>query len=443
MQTRALRGSGPRTGQRISRKFAARKTAESRTLLKSAVLALAWCALAASLLGTTSCSRKNAVAAAPAQAVTVGVSKVGREELVRRIVLTAEFRAFQEADLYAKVAGYVETINVDFGDLVKKGQLIATLEMPELRQELVQATAAVKHSEDEIRRAQAELEHAESVYTAAHGAYTRLAEVMKTRAELVAQQDLDEAESRDRADEAQIAIAKAALSASHQQLAVAKANEQRLQTLFAYTRITAPFSGVITKRYADPGAMIQAGTASQTQAMPVVRLSQNDLLRLCIHVPESAVPQVHLGSAVQVRVLALNKSFTGTVARIAKSVDFATRTMHTEIDVPNANLELVPGMYAETSLVLERKQGVIAVPVQALKRSEEKVYVFRVSADNRIEERPVTLGLETPNAVEVVSGLNENDLVVVGGGQLHPGQQVVPKVVVLESVKSLESTGGL
>jgi RND family efflux transporter MFP subunit len=184
--------------------------------------------------------------------------------------------------------------------------------------------------------------------------------------------------------------------------------------------------------------MIQAGTASHAQAMPVVRLSQNDLLRLCIMVPESAVPQIHLGSTVQVRVPALNKSFTGTVARFAKSVDFATRTMHTEVDVPNPTRALIPGMYAETSLVLERKAGVIAVPVQALKRSEEKVCVFCVGADNRIEERQVTLGLETPNAAEVVSGLSENDLVVVGGrSQLHPGQQVVPKLV------GLESTGGL
>jgi len=150
-------------------------------------------------------------------------------------------------------------------------------------------------------------------------------------------------------------------------------------------------------------------------------------------VPESVVPQVHLGSTVQVRVPALNKAFTGTVARFAKSMDFATRTMHTEIDVPNPNLEFVPGMYAEISMVLERRAGVIAVPVQALKRSEEKVSVFRVSADNRIEEQPITLGLETPNAAEVLSGLTENDLVVVGDrGQLHHGQQVVPRIVTLE-----------
>jgi RND family efflux transporter MFP subunit len=435
MQIQELQTPGRKTGRGAGEQF----EAGTNRLWKTVILGVVLCAVAASLLVAASRGRKKVAVAAPAQsAVTVGVARVAREDLVRRIVLTAEFHAFEEVDLHAKVAGYLKFISVDVGDLVKKGQLIATLEMPELQQELAQATATVRRSEDEIERAQAELEHAQSVYAAAHAAYTRLAEVMKSNPELVAQQDMDEAESRDKADEAQIATAKAAFSVSRQQLAVAKANEQRLQALFAYSRITAPFAGVITKRYVDNGAMIQAGTASHAQAMPVVRLSQTDLLRLCIMVPESAAPHVHMDSAVQVRVPALNRSFTGTVARFAKSVDFATRTMHTEVDVPNPTREFVPGMYAEISLDLERKVGVIAVPVQALKRDEEKVCVFCVGADNRIEERPVTLGLETPNAAEVLSGLQDNDLVVVGGrGQLHPGQQVVPKVI------SVESTGGL
>ncbi len=430
MEVRKSQGPPAGTGNRLAR--VARRTA------RSAAVGLAWFVFAVAPVGTTSCNPQKKAAAAPSQAVTVGVAKVRREELVRRIVLTAEFHGFEQVDLYAKVAGYLKKINVDVGDAVAKGQLIAILEIPELDRELVQATATVKRSEYEIQRAKAELEHAESVYAAAHSAYTRLAEVMKSSPDLVAQQDIDDAESRDKADAAQISTAKAALSASYQQLAAAQANEQRLQALFAYSRITAPFSGIITKRYVDEGAMIQAGTASHAQAMPVVRVSRNDLLRLCIMVPESAVPHIHLGSDVQVRVPALNKSFTGTVARFAKDVDFATRTMHTEIDVPNPTRTLVPGMYAETTIVLERKAGVIAVPVQALKRGEEKICVYCVKADNRIEERPVTLGLETPNAAEVVSGLSENDLVVVGGrSQLHPGQQVVPKLV------GPESTGGL
>jgi len=167
MQMRELQGPGPRTGQVVPKKFGVDRST-GRPRWKRVASALASCAVAGSLMGTAACDRKHAAAAAPAQVVTVGVAKVARQELVRRIVLTAEFRPFQEIDLHAKVAGFVKVINVDVGDIVKQGQLIATLEIPELQHELVQATAAVKRSEHDIRRAQGELENAQSVYAASH-----------------------------------------------------------------------------------------------------------------------------------------------------------------------------------------------------------------------------------------------------------------------------------
>ena len=130
-----------------------------------------------------------------------------------------------------------------------------------------------------------------------------------------------------------------------------------MKTLIEYTRVTAPFAGVITKRYADTGSMIQAGTASQTQAMPVVRLSENSLLRLILPVPESAVPTVHIGQPVEVRVPTLNRSFPGRVARFTGKISSSTRTMETEVDVPNPNLVLMPGMYAEVDLTLAAAQS--------------------------------------------------------------------------------------
>src|SRR5262249_5935948 len=159
--------------------------------------------------------------------------------------------------------------------------------------------------------------------------------VLKARPNLVAQQDIDEATGRDRVAEAQVATAKAALAAAAEQLAIAKASLNKTRTLLAYAQITAPFAGVITHRYADTGAMIQAGTSSQTQAMPLVKLSQNSVLRLTIPVPESAVPQVHLGESVDVTVPALRKTFVGQVSRFADKLDEQTRTMHTEVDVKN------------------------------------------------------------------------------------------------------------
>jgi RND family efflux transporter MFP subunit len=247
---------------------------------------------------------------------------------------------------------------------------------------------------------------------------------------LVAQQEVDGALGKDQESEAKIAAAKAAVAASEQQLQVAQANEHKARTFLSYTQITAPFRGVITKRYADTGAMIQQGTASHTQAMPLVRLAQNDVLRLVIPVPESVVPRVRLGESVEVTVAALNRSYRGRVARISGQLDLDTRTMHTEVDVPNPDLVLVPGMYATVRLPLDQRNGALAVPVQAIGREAGKATVLSVGGDGRIEERLVQLGLETADSVEVVAGLQENDLVVVGDrGSLKSGEQVHPKIV--------------
>jgi RND family efflux transporter MFP subunit len=209
---------------------------------------------------------------------------------------------------------------------------------------------------------------------------------------------------------------------------VNKAELSKIKTMMEYTRVTAPFAGVITKRYADTGSMIQAGTASQTQAMPLVKLSENTLLRLILPVPESAVPSVRIGQQVEVKVPTLNRSFPGRVARFSDKVQSSTRTMDTEVDVQNPSLVLVPGMYAEVNLRMAEKNNVLAVPVTAV--DAESGSVMAVTSENRIEVRKVKLGLETADLVEIQSGLREGDLVVIGNrGGLQPGQAVQPKIV--------------
>jgi RND family efflux transporter MFP subunit len=253
---------------------------------------------------------------------------------------------------------------------------------------------------------------------------------MKERPNLVAQQDIDEAQGRDRIAEAQVATAKAAIAAAQEQLAVARAGQKKTETLFAYARITAPFAGTITHRYADLGAMIQAGTSSQSQAMPLVRLSQNSKLRLIIQVPESAVSRIHVGAPVDVKVQSRSDNFQGTVARFTGKLNLDTRTMETEVDVPNPKLELVPGMYAYASITTEAAHGVLVAPVQAIDRQDDKITVMVVGADGRLESRNVTLGLESPDRVEVRSGLTADDLVVVGSrARLKPGSIVTPKAM--------------
>jgi RND family efflux transporter MFP subunit len=245
----------------------------------------------------------------------------------------------------------------------------------------------------------------------------------------VAQQEIDEAQARDRVSEAQIAAAEAGITASEEQVSASKATRQRVKTLEAYSHITAPFAGVVTRRYADTGAMIQAGTASQTQAMPVVRISQVDRLRLVLPVPESIVPTIRIGAPVQVSVDSLKRSFPGRIARFTGKVQSATRTMETEVDVPNPGLVLMPGMYASTTLTLERRDNVLTVPVAAVANHETRPSVLIVNAEKQIEERSIQLGLESADKVEVKSGLGRGDLVVIAGrASLKPGQMVEPKL---------------
>jgi RND family efflux transporter MFP subunit len=322
----------------------------------------------------------------------------------------------------------VKSINVDVGDRVRAGQLIAVLEVPELENDLQQDEASVQRATEEVNRAGADLERARSSHEMAHLGAERLISASEARPNLVARQDIDEATGRDRVAEAQVSTAKAALASARQQLEMTRASQARTRTLFAYARIIAPFTGVITHRYADTGAMIQAGTSSQTQTMPLVKLSQNDLLRLIISVPESAVPRIHEKEPVEVRVQTLDTVFPGTVARFAPRLDADTRTMRVEVDVPNPKLELVPGMYAQASIALDRATGALTLPVQAVDRLSGKARVLVANHENRIEVRDVELGLESADRVVVRAGVQAGELVVLGNrAQLKPGMSVSPR----------------
>jgi RND family efflux transporter MFP subunit len=386
---------------------------------------------AAALLFAVGCSRGSRVADADAtREPTVAVATVIRGPLAHALDLPAEFHPFQEVDLHAKIAGYVKAIYVDVGSHVREGQVLATLEIPELQDEVTQAKAQVSRAQEEVTRAQSDLRRAQSAYQLSHVSYTRLAEVVKTRPDLIAQQDMDTAQAKDQESQAEVDTAKASIAAAEQQLSVDRANLAKNQTLNAYAEIRAPFAGVVTKRYADKGTMLAAGTSSEKQAIPLVQLSQNEKLRLEIPVPVSAVSLIHLGSPATVHVPEMKKDFEGKVARFADAVTMDTRTMDAEIDVANPKLEIVPGMYATVSLHLDRKLGALSVPVQAVERSGDSATVMVVNASGELEQRTVTTGLETPNAIEIVSGVREGEQVVVGGrGQLRPGEKVRAKVM--------------
>jgi RND family efflux transporter MFP subunit len=269
--------------------------------------------------------------------------------------------------------------------------------------------------------------------------YDRLNGVANSKPGLVAQQEVDDSQGRALAMAAQVEAAKSNLQSAESELAAKQAKREHDQALFDYAKITAPFAGVVTQRYANLGTLMQAGTNSSTQAMPLVKLSQDDLYRLVIPVPESYVKFIHLGDSVNVNVPSLSRTFPGKVARFSVDVREDTRTMHTEVDVPNPSRILLPGLYAEATITLEKKDDAIAVPLQAVDQDNNQTKVDIVDSSNKIEVRRIVLGIETATDAEVLSGLQEGETVVVSDRSgLKPSQPVQPKLINLMQYQGSE-----
>jgi len=373
----------------------------------------------------TACREKAVVAS---DTVTVPTATAQPANLANEIVLTAEFTPYQDVDVMSKVAGYVKTIRVDIGDHVHEGDLLATLEVPELQDEMAKAEAGLAVAHANIITAQAAVTRAQAGANMAHLSFQRIQDVSTKQPGLVPRQEVDLAQAHDLEAAAQLASAQSALQSAEQMRVQADSERSRAAAMLQYATIRAPFSGVITKRYANTGSMIQAGIASQTQSMPVVRLAQNNLLRLTLPVPVSAVADIHDGDPVNVSVTTLNRTFPGKITRFADSLETSTRTMDTEVDVPNPDNTLVPGMYAEVHLHLATHPNVLSVPVDAvdgLGTTVQHVYAVR---NGQLHLLPVTVGIQTANRVEIRSGLNQGDQVVVGRHTgLADGQQVTAR----------------
>jgi RND family efflux transporter MFP subunit len=359
--------------------------------------------------------------------VYAAVAPVKRETIATSLSIAGQFMPYQNVELHAKVAGYIRNIDVDIGDRVHQGQVLAVLEIPELVAQVDEARAAVHHAEEEIQRSRSDVLRAEADNVALHANAARLVSTDRVRPGLIAQQELDDATAKDRSSQAQVEAAKSTLAAAKQQLEVAKANLAHFSALSGYAKITAPYEGVVTWRFSDTGALVQAGTSSTT-GLPVVTIAQIDLLRLRIPVPESMASKVRLGDPVDVHVQSTGEHFTGKVARFTNALDPSTRTMQVEIDVPNPTYRLQPGMYADVTLLSGRQANVLSVPINALQRGQDKTTVLVVDAQNRVQRRDVQTGAEDSNNVEIVSGLSEADRVIIGNlASYQPGQLVQPK----------------
>jgi multidrug efflux pump subunit AcrA (membrane-fusion protein) len=328
------------------------------------------------------------------------VTQPRRRDAIRRITLPGDLTGFFQATLYAKVTGYLRRINVDKGDWIRNGELLAEIEVPELGDRLAREQARLK-----VQKV----------------SYERLKRVWESDHRLVAREDVD------------VAYGKYQESQS---------NVNELNTMMKYTRIIAPFDGVVTARFVDPGALIQAsggepsfelgGSAARPKGntTAVVSVAMMNKLRVYVYVPEEAVSRIRRGMPATLSLRGLPaRQFTGSVARFATSLDLSTRTMLTEVDVENPRHELYPGMYANVSIELESHPGALTIPPSAVGGGGDtgEVYVVR---NSHLQKLTVTTGIRTGGYVEITSGLAGNEQVVNNfTPALYQGQQVRAELI--------------
>lgn len=397
------------------------------------------------LVAVSGCKSRRASADAATEPIAAAVSVVQRGNISHVLSLAGQFQPYQVIDLHAKVSGYVRHIYVDIGDRVHAGQTLAVLEVPELNAQYRGSQSEQQRSKEQIRIAQHEISRAEASHLALQTNYDRLLQASKTQPGLIAEQELDDARAKADSSQAQVDTARSTLSAAQQQSDVAQADMERVGALQSYTTISAPLNGVVIWRYADTGALIQAGTASDSQSLPLVKLSQSDLLRLRLPVPEDAIGYIHEGDTVQIRVDALHRSLTGRIVRFTRNVSLDTRTMQTEIDVPNKDLSLFPGMYANTYVRLAHKENVLTVPLLAIQRDDSgKTSLLVLDSQNRVHRRTVVLGLQGSLLAEVRSGVQQNDRVVLGNAaRYRDGEPVTPRLEPQPANDVMHEEGGM
>jgi membrane fusion protein (multidrug efflux system) len=304
-------------------------------------------------------------------------------EVTRYIALPANILANQQATLYAKVAGYLQKITVDKGDEVKQGDLIATIEAPELIADRAKSTADLEVAEIDFHRTTKAQEKAP---------------------DLVVPQSIDAAKAK---------------------FLAAKASLERAETLLAFTRVSAPFSGTITRRFVDPGAFIPAATSGSTpQTAAIVTLMDFSVVRIQVAVPESEVPHVKNELPIQLILEELpGRTFTGNITRYSHALD-ETKTMLAEIDIPNPKGELLPGMFGTVKIGIEKKQDALLLPVEALVTEKANAFAF-VVVESKAKKTPIKIGFNDGKNIEITAGLKPSDqAILIGKRALNDGQPI-------------------
>lgn len=321
--------------------------------------------------------------------VEVAVAHPTRGEIIRYVTLPGTIRANQQATLYAKVAGYLKSLTVDKGDRVQAGQVIGELEVPELQADLARFKAEVKVADSD---------------------YQRVSTAQRKAQDLVTPQSVDEARGR---------------------LDIASANLERTLTLLRYASITAPFPGIVTARFVDPGAFIPSATSgSAAQSAAIVTLADFNTVRAQVALPEVEASLAQVGQPVKLSVEGLpGKGFEARVSRISYTLDDSTRTMLIEADLPNPDLLLRPGMYATVKTGVERHSDALLIPAEALVLEKANAFVF-LADGGRAKKTPIKTGFNDGTRIEVLSGLSgPESIILVGKLALADGAALTTKEV--------------
>lgn len=345
------------------------------------------------------------------EVVNVEVVSPTRDDIVRTISLPTSVEADQQAKLYSKVSGYLESISVDIGDRVRDGQLLAKIDVPEIVNQHSEAEAGLAVAEADRSRTKAELDSAAAQSKLQELTYDRLKAVRTAQPDVLAQQEVDEAMTESEVAAARVEEIVGRILQIDSKINQLQATVQRLETMLGFAEIRAPFDGVVTERFVDPGALLQAATSNDS-AQPILTVAKVDKVRLAIDVPESEAPHVRVSSGATIMIDAMpGKQFQGSVSRFSRSLNPATRTMRAEIDLANAE-GLLPGMFGRATLTLEIRSGAVTVPAEALHAEGDRSFVYQAVGGRARRVDVETLpgdGID----IEVIAGLDGGERIIV------------------------------
>jgi RND family efflux transporter MFP subunit len=397
----------------------------SRSTISTLLFGLLVLVVVAFLAGYLPLQRRKATLRAEAEAQQKGlprvsVMQVGRATDQNVLKLPGTMQALTEAPILARADGYLRRRLVDIGDRVTAGQVLAEIDAPELDQQMRQAEAAIEQAEASIEQAQASLAQGR-----ANRELARItAERTKTLVEkgISPQQDGDQYQAQLTAQDANVQALEKAILAQRSNLAAVKANRARLEEVQAYRIVKAPFDGVITMRNVDVGALVSTGSTL------LYRIAQIGTLRTYVNVPQASVDAVRVGQPATVTVSHLpGRTFRGTIARTANALDAASRTMLVEVDVPNADGALFPGVYAEVDLSGARPNPPLVVPAAAILFRSDGAQLAVLQGDRTVHLQKITIGRDYGDSVEILQGVSEGTTIVaVPGDAAREGAKVVP-----------------